>query len=102
MTHNNDSEIERRKSFRLDMEKELVDIKWTDENGQLREKKISCLDFSKGGVRLDCDQEIAVHTPITVVFKQAAANSQELHGKVIRCIQQENGWYEIALQLTDR
>lgn len=101
MTHDNNTEIERRKAFRLDMEKELVDIKWTDENNQLHERKISCLDFSKGGVRLDCDHAIPVNSQVTVVFKQAATNSQTLHGKVIRCIQQENGWFEVALQLNE-
>jgi len=44
-------ESERRSSFRLDMEKELVDIMWQDENGQ----EIICLDFSRGGLKLDCD-----------------------------------------------
>lgn len=90
---------ERRKSFRLDMEKELVDIEWIDEQGLEQSKKIVCLDFSRGGLKLDCDQALVLKTPVTIVFKSAHSNSQKLFGKVLRCIKQKNGWFEIALIL---
>ncbi|WP_057830031.1 PilZ domain-containing protein [Colwellia sp. TT2012] len=99
MTESSNNEVERRKSFRLDMEKELVDITWQDENGLHKKKKIVCLDFSRGGLKLDCDEAIAVSTAITVLFKAANPNSQKLEGKVLRCIKQENDWFEIALIL---
>ncbi len=95
------NEEERRQSFRLDMEKELVDIVWTDANGNEQKKKIACLDFSRGGLKVDCDQAIDVQAPATVIFKSANPNSQKLYGRVIRCIKQDNGWYEIALRLDD-
>jgi hypothetical protein len=91
---------ERRQSFRLDMEKELVDLTWINGSGQEINKKIVCVDFSKGGLKLDCDQSIQINTEVTVRFK-AAANSQILKGKVIRCIEQDNGWFELALRLND-
>jgi hypothetical protein len=94
-------ENERRQSFRLDMEKELVDIVWCDEQGAERSKKIACLDFSRGGLKVDCDCDIAANTQVTVVFKAAHDSSQKLYGRVLRCIKQENGWFEIALQLTE-
>ena len=99
MVNSSNDEVERRKSFRLDMEKELVDIQWTDEGGQEKTKKIACLDFSRGGLRLDCDQSLPVNTPVTVIFKSAHANTQKLYGKVLRCIKQDNGWYQVALIL---
>lgn len=99
MSESSFDESERRKSFRLDMEKELVDIVWIDENGQEKTKKIACLDFSRGGLRLDCDQELPAQKAITIIFKSANANNQELHGKVLRCIKQNSGWYEIAITL---
>ncbi|XQW85264.1 PilZ domain-containing protein [Thalassotalea piscium] len=92
---------ERRQFFRLDMEKELVDILWLNESGQQSAKKIACLDFSRGGLKLDCDQAIEIQTPVTVIFKAADPRSQKLTGRVIRCIQQKNGWFEIALKLDD-
>jgi len=95
------NEDERRQSFRLDMEKELVDIVWTDANGNAHQKKIACLDFSSGGLKLDCDQAIDIQTPVTVIFKAANANSQKLYGQILRCIKQDNGWFEIALRLDD-
>ena len=99
MTDSSNEEMERRKSFRLDMEKELVDTVWTDENGQEHNKKIACLDFARGGLKLDCDQSIAVNTAVTVVFQSANASSQKLYGRVLRSIKQENGWFEIGLAL---
>ena len=99
MSDSSDSDLERRSSFRLDMENELVDIMWTDENGQERTKKIVCLDFSRGGLKLDCDITLPVQTAVTVFFKSANANNQKLYGKVLRCIKQDNGWFEIALVL---
>ncbi|QBG36413.1 PilZ domain-containing protein [Litorilituus sediminis] len=99
MNENGGDELERRKSFRLDMEKELIDITWTDESGREQRKKIACLDFARGGLRLDCDVAIALNTEVTVVFKSASTNSQKLYGKVLRCIKQDSGWFEIAIKL---
>lgn len=99
MTEQSDVPIERRQSFRLDMEKELVNIHWRDDTGTEFSKTIACLDFSKGGLKLDCDQAIPVNVQATVVFKAAAPQSQKLTGQVIRCLKQDSGWYEIALRL---
>jgi len=101
MTDENQENIDRRQFFRLDMEKELVDIVWNNDAGQQVTKKIVCVDFSKGGLKLDCDQAIPVNTEVTIVFQAAAAQSQKLYGKTIRCIQQDNGWFEVALRLND-
>ncbi len=100
MSDNSFDEVERRKSFRLDMEKELVDIEWADEDGQLRSKKIACLDFGRGGLKLDCDIALPTQTDVTIIFKAANANNQKLSGKVLRCIKQESGWFELVLKLT--
>jgi len=94
-----DNESERRQSFRLDMEKELVDIIWVNDQQQQLQRKITCLDFSRGGLKLDCDHSIPLQTKVTVIFKVANPNSQNLYGKVIRCIKQSNGYFELALRL---
>ncbi|PKG85026.1 PilZ domain-containing protein [Colwellia sp. 75C3] len=99
MTDSSNEEEERRTSFRLDMEKELVDIVWTDEKGQEHNKNIACLDFARGGLKLDCDQHLPINTAVTVVFKSANASNQKLYGKVLRSIKQEGGWFEIGLIL---
>ncbi len=92
---------ERRQFFRLDMEKELVDIIWTNSAGQKNCKKIVCVDFSKGGLKLDCDQSIPLHTDVIVRFKGAAENSQIIKGKIVRCLAKDTGWFELAIQLSD-
>ncbi len=99
MADSSDDDLERRSSFRLDMEKELVDIIWTDEKGQERQKKIVCLDFARGGLKLECDIALPDQIAVTVLFKSASVNNQKLYGKVLRCIKQNNGWYELALIL---
>jgi len=101
MSPEDDNFVERRKSFRLDMEKELVDIEWTNDDGQEQQKKLACLDFSKGGLKLDCDQSIPIQTKVSVVFRQAYPDNQKLVGTVYRCIEQENGWFQIVLKLDD-
>jgi len=101
MNGSSKDDFERRKSFRLDMEKEFVDISWQDDNGNEVSKKIVCLDFSQGGLKLECDSEIPVNIPVVITFQAAAKNSQKLFGKVLRCIKQDTGWYEIALQLDE-
>lgn len=93
------NESERRSSFRLDMEKEFIDIMWKDENGKEQNKKIVCLDFARGGLKVDCDVALPIQTPVTVIFKSASVNNQKLYGKVLRCIKQDTGWFEIALVL---
>lgn len=99
MTDSSNHEIERRKSFRLDMEKELIDISWTNDSGQQCDKKVACLDFSRGGLRIDSDMAIPVDTAVTVTFKKNTPNAQQVTGKILRCIKQSNGWYEIAFYM---
>jgi c-di-GMP-binding flagellar brake protein YcgR len=99
-----DSELkgaERRQNFRIDMEEELIDIIWQDETGKEAKRKITCLDFSRGGVRADCDIELPKNAVVTVIFQAAAPSSQRLQGKVIRCIKRDDSFYEIALKLVD-
>lgn len=97
-----DYALERRQHFRIDMEKELVDIIWKDDSGEEKLEKIACLDFSKGGLKLECEHPIPVHTATTILFKAASPNSQHLFGKVLRCLVQKSGVYEIALILNDK
>ena len=94
-----DEGANRRSTFRLDMEKELVDITWLDVDGRERAKKIFCLDFSCTGLKLDCDEELSIGTAIIVMFTSSNANNQKFAGKVLRCSKQESGNFTIALIL---
>jgi hypothetical protein len=95
------NENERRRNLRLDMEKELIDISWIDEDEQLCKKKIVCLDFARGGLKVSCDQAIPIHTAVNVIFKSADPSSQQLSTKVLRCNNLKNSYFEIALIFTD-
>ena len=96
---NQQDDNERRKFFRLDMEEELIDVSWQNESGQRTTQRIACLDFSKGGLKLACDQPIPLNTQVEVCFQAANKNSQLLLGQVIRQISKANGCFEIALRL---
>jgi c-di-GMP-binding flagellar brake protein YcgR len=99
MSDTHDEKVERRNSFRLDMEKELVDIVWTDENGQECINKVACLDFSRGGLKLYCQQSLPLNSAVTVMFTEAINANHKLSGKVLRCIEREDDCYEVALIL---
>ena len=89
--------IERRQTFRLDMEKEFIDICWKNEANVEQTKQLVCLDFSRGGLKLESDTAIDITTPVSATFNVKNPNSLVLQGKVLRCIKQENGWFEIVL-----
>lgn len=100
VNNNTENGSERRQYYRIDMKEEPIDIIWKDHIGTEHQKKITCLDFSRGGVKARCDQKIPLHTEATVIFKAAAPNSQRLDGRILRCIEQTCGSFQIALQLT--
>ncbi|WP_448212502.1 PilZ domain-containing protein [Colwellia sp. MEBiC06753] len=102
MTDSSNHEIERRQSFRLDMEKELIEIVWTDANGQVRHKTTACLDFSRGGLRIDSDIEFIEDASVKVIFKPNTPKKTQLAGKVLRCIKQDTGWFEVAFILDEQ
>jgi len=97
MNESNRKKTDRRQFFRLDMEKELIEITWHDNKGIHKNKKIGCFDFSRGGLKIDCDESIPVSVIVTITFKAAAPKSQILKGKVLRCLKQKYGGFEIAL-----
>lgn len=100
MSEVSEASIERRQHFRIDMEEEMVDITWQDANGEEQTERIQCLDFSRGGLRVDCEYDIPVHSEATVIFQAADPKSQRLYCRVLRSLKQPNGFFQIALKLT--
>lgn len=96
MSDSNQFEIDRRAHFRLDMEKEFIDIAWTDDAGNARVKRVACLDFSQGGLRVDSDMPLPEKLEVSVIFKPSTPYEQVLKGQVYRCMEQPTGWYEVA------
>ncbi|MGB0937693.1 MAG: PilZ domain-containing protein [Colwellia sp.] len=99
MTEEESGEQERRQAFRIEMENEIIDISWETTPGELVTRRIACIDFSRGGLKVNCDAAIETDTFVTIVFRAAHENSQKLTGKVLRCLKQNNGWYEVGIQL---
>jgi c-di-GMP-binding flagellar brake protein YcgR len=99
MSENDHGEDDRRQAFRIEMENEIIDISWFDKAGEVVTRRIACIDFSRGGLKINCDSAIEIDTLVTIIFRAAHENSQNLKGKVLRCLKQNNGWFDIGIQL---
>jgi hypothetical protein len=102
MTESANHEHDRRQSFRIDMEKELIDLMWCNDQGQQQQLQLTCLDFSRGGVRVECEQMIALDTEVTVIFNATHPNARKLVASVLRCQPTTTGTFEIALRMADK
>jgi c-di-GMP-binding flagellar brake protein YcgR len=91
--------IERRKSFRIDMENESVDLLWRDTEGQSHKVSSVCLDFSKGGMKVEHDFAILPNTKVNFRFQSEHPDSIALHAKVVRCLEMENGRFSIGFKI---
>ena len=91
--------IERRQNFRIDMERELVNISWHDSDGQAHKLQCSCEDFSKGGLRIEHDFAIAIDTVVEFKFQADHPESRFLPAKVVRCIELQNGKFSLGFQM---
>ncbi len=94
-----ENNIERRQNFRIDMEEEIVDILWRDNEGQAHKVKSICVDFSKGGLRLEHDFAILPNTEVSFCFHSTHPESKEVKAKVVRCVHLTNGKFSIGLQM---
>ena len=90
-------ENERRKSLRLDMENEMVAIYWSDEIGNVRSKFTACVDVCNGGISINLDSPLIVATEIEVIVNPIDSASPKRKARVLRCSQQQSGWYLIGL-----
>lgn len=91
---------ERRSSLRLDMEQQLVTIRWQNTDSETIERDVVCKDVSNGGLKLELGIPIDVNSQVTIFFTPANISTQTFNAKVIRCAQCEHGWYELGLQFT--
>jgi hypothetical protein len=91
---------ERRSSARLDMEKQMVSIKWTDANKQSQKRLVTCMDVSRGGLKLELEVAIPVDSLVEVQLTPENLSPQTFQAKVIRCAQLEHGWFNIGLKFS--
>jgi hypothetical protein len=91
---------ERRSSLRLDMEKELITLTWLDQGNEISRKAI-CLDVSSGGLKVSIDRHIATDHVVDITFKSKNGQSNSIKAKVLRCIEQAHGWYDIGFMFVE-
>lgn len=101
MSHDEDPFKERRKSLRLDMEKELVTVFPIDAPTLPHKFQCVCVDVSRGGLKLNSDLPLAAESHIDVLFKPKHPNSAKRRALVLRCDQQAEGWFFVALQFVE-
>lgn len=94
---NNPDFDDRRRSQRLDMEKELVTIMWENDSNESVSRDVMCIDVSSGGLKVEMMHPIAPLTPVNVLFKPNQPLNVTTQCTVLRCVKQLSGWYELAL-----
>lgn len=99
MQNEEQQQMERRQDFRIDMEQEFLDILWRDSEGQSHKVKSTCVDFSKGGLRLEHEFAILPNTTVSFTFHDDHPESKKFKAKVVRCIELTNGNFSIGLQM---
>ena len=87
---------DRRQHIRLDMEGELVDLIWQDEEKQQIEKVV-CLDISRKGIKVKSQAKLEVYTPVEVILNPSEEDPMRLKARVIRNVLDRDGDSEIAM-----
>lgn len=87
---------ERRSSLRLDMESELVVIYLKNAAGVEKEKHVTCVDISNGGLAVNSDEAIEIGSLIKVKTNPQDTDCPIYNAKVLRCDVQGTGWYNIG------
>ena len=86
---------ERRSSRRLDMEKELITIKWEEANIE-QSGKATCLDVSSSGLKISFDRTIQIGQNVEVTFEGKNNHLNVMQATALYSEQKEHGWFEIA------
>ena len=90
---------ERRQHIRLDMEGELVELRWQHQDQEMDEQCI-CLDISRKGIKVSSINKIELYTPVKMNLTLQKDPPVYLMARVIRSVNRD-GNNEIALLFQD-
>ena len=91
---------DRRQSTRVDMESEKVLISIQSELDVITKPSYAlCIDLSRKGALLQCNQSMPLGTLIAVTFNPDMDNENQVKGQVCRCTQIADASFQVALQL---
>ncbi|MCL1146734.1 PilZ domain-containing protein [Shewanella sp. 10N.261.52.F9] len=91
---------ERRRSIRVDMESETVNIAIQSDVDVITKPAIArCIDLSRKGALLHCQQAMPLGTLIAITFNAGKENQNSVKGQVCRCITLDDQSFHVALQL---
>lgn len=93
--------MDRRESLRLDMEKHLIEISWT-ENSATVTRSVMCFDVSGGGLQIEMDKPLPLNTQVNVQFQPSESASKLFEAQIIRVIRTENGWFNMGLEFINK
>ena len=92
---------ERRSSARLDMEKQIVSVSWIDEHKKSHRHSVVCSDVSRGGLKLEITEPIALDDYVDVQLTPDDVSAKTFRAKVVRCIELKAGLFELGLKFTE-
>ncbi|GLX82146.1 PilZ domain-containing protein [Thalassotalea eurytherma] len=95
----NDETNERRQHIRLDMEGELVELRWQHQAQEMEEQCI-CLDISRKGIKVSSINKIELYTPVEMNLTLQKDPPVYIKARVIRSVNRDAN-YEIALLFQD-
>ncbi|MCD8558499.1 MAG: PilZ domain-containing protein [Shewanella xiamenensis] len=96
------SEFERRSSARLDMEKHLITLRWQQGSLPPQQRDVVCLDVSTGGLLLELDTPLPHQSLVEVQFNTGHEPAATYMAEVLRCEQQQHGWFSIGLKFLNK
>nr|WP_224745845.1 PilZ domain-containing protein [Neiella litorisoli] len=93
--------MDRRQSLRLDMEKHLIELSWTEQTSEIT-RTVMCFDVSGGGLQVEMDRPLSLDTAVKVKFSPSEPISKQFEAKVIRVTKTESGWFNLGLIFTNK
>lgn len=99
--HEQTSNIEKRRSLRLDMEKELIGLEWQCEDGKIIKRQAMCIDVSNGGLKVNIDRPIITNQPVKVTFRDKLGASNHFYATVLR-ESEVHDWYDVAMVFVEQ
>ncbi|WP_220719242.1 PilZ domain-containing protein [Agarivorans litoreus] len=92
-------QLDRRRSMRLDLENEPVQLTWQDGEGEDQSIEATCIDISRRGMLVKHSKDLQIGTKLKVQFSPGSGDISEMKAKVARCHRKNFSSYHMFLLL---
>ncbi|MEE1675229.1 PilZ domain-containing protein [Agarivorans aestuarii] len=92
-------QLDRRRSMRLDLENEPVQLTWKDSDGEDQSLEATCIDISRRGLLVKHSNDLQIGTKLIIQFSAEHSDTSEMKAKVARCHRKNFSSYHMFLLL---